>query len=63
MLTKLVGVGGHVQPVAKTAMDGLVEPLSNFDEWYKRETDITYANCTGLNADIRDDALRVLKLC
>jgi hypothetical protein len=63
MLTKLVGVGGHVQPVAKTAMDGLVEPLSNFDEWYKRETDITYANCTGLNADIRDDALKVLKLC
>lgn len=63
MLTKLAAVGGHVQPVAKSAMNGLVEPLSKFDEWYKHETDATYANCKGLNADIRDDALRVLKLC
>jgi hypothetical protein len=63
MLTNLAAVGGHVQPVAKTAMEGLVEPLSKFDEWYKHETDATYANCKGLNADIRDDTLRVLKLC
>jgi hypothetical protein len=61
MLRNLV-VAGHVQPISQILAESLRKDLEAFQIWYVNETDITFANCKGLDGKIRPVVERILHL-
>jgi hypothetical protein len=63
LLKKTGEMTGYAQPVSRAAVERAREPLGAFRDWYEEQTRITFANCKGLDASIRDDAQKILNLC
>jgi hypothetical protein len=63
LLKKISEMSAYAQPVSRATVDRSREPLLAFHDWYEEQTHITYANCKGLDASIRDQAQKILNLC